>query len=480
MRHHLAAIAALLVIPSLPSPADAGHPPIILESYVGERPADAAKILSPFLDELATKKFVVGYEGAGRQFETASRPSVAGGLPADFADAVSQGYDLWTNGKFTEAAKRLGDLVEAARKNTGAFATEQGLFQHLQRAMIALSLSQLKLGDRSAARQAMEDALRGDPQLKISRGMYGQDAAELFEEISREMADSMGRLIVTVDAGGAGIFVNERLVAMNKISEDLPPGEYRVVALIGREPSRAYKVVVKPRDIHKLTIERAFDQAVHTGPDWTGFRFATADDRDGEAAHGAAFGNAIGADQVVVVGIDVERGRRSVSGALINKDSGREIRRAIVPAEAPAEQLRNLARYLAGAPATPDIIEVPPRDRSPARGVRAGAVADPGPKRSWGGWKWVTGGAAIAAGVAGGVILSYHGKCSADVASDVPCPNSYDTATQGWLTIGGAVALAGVTAYLVVSERRGGAGAGRTAYVAPTAGGAIAGYAARF
>jgi hypothetical protein len=66
------------------------------------------------------------------------------------------------------------------------------------------------------------------------------------------------------------------------------------------------------------------------------------------------------------------------------------------------------------------------------------------------------------------------------VDTGVPCPNHYGTAVQGWLAVGGAVALAGVTAYLVVTERRAGRAARRAAYLAPTAGGAIAGYAARF
>jgi hypothetical protein len=71
----------------------------------------------------------------------------------------------------------------------------------------------------------------------------------------------------------------------------------------------------------------------------------------------------------------------------------------------------------------------------------------------------------------------------------VPCPDSYNTALQGWLTIGTAAALAGVTVYLFVTESQaGGTAAGaagtsgprRTAFVAPTAGGALAGFTARF
>ncbi|HWU88757.1 MAG TPA: hypothetical protein VN253_15930 [Kofleriaceae bacterium] len=484
MRYLLAATSLLLLHASL---ARAGHPPIVLESYTGEKPADAAKILSPVFDELATKKFVVGADVVGRQFEAiASRPALTGGLPKDFAAAVDAGYDQWTNGKFDEAAKRLAALVEAARDNPGAFALDEKLAPHLEKALIALSLSQLKLGDRSAAKQAMAEALRGNPDFKITRAMYGQDALDLYNEVAAELkAAGEGKLIVSVNADAAGIFVNERLRRMNDLELRVLPGEYRVVARIGQELSRAHRIVVKGGDIQKVTIEPAFDRAVHSAPSWAGFRFETTAERErSEASHGAAFAEAIDAEQVAVVGIDVVRGQRVVSGALINKRSGHEFRRAIIPLDGnpSAEQLRGLARFLvSGGPLPPGVIEPPPtepRDREP--GERGGGG---GGARMWGGWKLITGGAAVAAGVAGGLLLAYDGACPVHLDPGVPCPNPYRNAVQGWIAVGGAAVLAGVTVYLVVKEHRAGDGAGgarRTAYLAPTAGGAIAGYAARF
>lgn len=491
MRNHLVAIATLLALPVLaPSRAHAGHPPIVLESYVGERPDDAEVLLSPLIDELAKNKFVIGPDVVGRQFEaTASRPAVAGGLPKNFVDELARGHDRWANGKFDEAVPILGPLVEAARANTGEFAQNQNRALHpqLQRALIALAMSQLKLGDRSAAKQTMGEALRGDPNLKISRGMYGQEASELYDEVFRQLFDrGLGKVIIVVDAEGAGIYVNERLLEMGRLEMSLPPGEYRVVARIGNDVSRAHRVVVKGGDIHKLTIEPAFDQVVHTGPGWTGLRFPSSAERArDELRHAAAFGAAIDADQVIVLGIDTVNDRRTIKGALVNKVSGREFRSGSIPLDAnpSTEQRRNLARFLIGGPATPDIIDYVRSDREAGGAgpiARAERRAGPAPAPPWGGWKWITGGAAVAAGVAGGVILSYHGKCSADVAPGVPCPNHHETAAPGWTAIGGAAALAGVTVYLVLRERRGGGGAPRTAYVAPTAGGALAGYAARF
>jgi hypothetical protein len=85
------------------------------------------------------------------------------------------------------------------------------------------------------------------------------------------------------------------------------------------------------------------------------------------------------------------------------------------------------------------------------------------------------------AGATGGLLLAYDGKCGVKVEPTVPCPSPYNNTAQGWLAIGGAAVFAGITVVLVVKERGAGTGgARRTAYVVPTAGGAMAGYAARF
>src|SRR5687768_3395153 len=58
------AVLALVLVATSAARADN----IVLESYTGERPADAPRLLAPVLEELALKKFTAG-DGVARLFE---------------------------------------------------------------------------------------------------------------------------------------------------------------------------------------------------------------------------------------------------------------------------------------------------------------------------------------------------------------------------------------------------------------------------
>src|SRR5215470_9402787 len=86
---------------------------IILESYIGPRPSDAARILSPAIDELAKRKYVSGADVVGRMYEAVSTPAIVGsGLPRNFAQRVTDGHNAYVTGNFAEAVNILSPLVE--------------------------------------------------------------------------------------------------------------------------------------------------------------------------------------------------------------------------------------------------------------------------------------------------------------------------------------------------------------------------------
>jgi hypothetical protein len=139
-------------------------------------------LLSPLLDELAARGFVAGPEAVGRRFEQlGSRPAmIANGLPDGFADKVESGHKAWVGGDFDRAIQILRPLVDAAHASPGAFAQNQPLRDKLLKALIALALSDLRIGDRSAARNVFGEVLRSFPEAQLSRATYGPEAFDAF------------------------------------------------------------------------------------------------------------------------------------------------------------------------------------------------------------------------------------------------------------------------------------------------------------
>ena len=284
-------------------------------------------------------------------------------------------------------------------------------------------------------------------------------------------------MLVKLTDEQAEVYLDGRLERRGTTVKDLIPGEYRVLARLGGVMSRVHRVVVKPGADVTVTIDLAFDDVIRSSP-FAGFEFATASERErSEAGYAAAFANAIDGRAVVVVGIDQVRGRPAIVGSLVELMNGRETRRASIALEpAPArERLAALARFLAGEEPSPEI-EVQLDGAAPPRPDLA-AVGPEGGAGRWGGWTWITGGAALVALGTGAVLLALDGNCPGS-STDPNCPDVYSTAAPGWIAVGGGVVLAGVTAYLIVSNRP--ARPRKTAYVAPTAGGAMAGVAFTF
>jgi hypothetical protein len=492
-----ASLAALVLATTTAARADG----IVLESYTGVRPDDVSRYMSPILDELSKHGFVAGYDAVGRKFETnASRPAITGaGLPTTFKADAAKGHNEWAHGKFDEALKILTPLVEAAHANSGQFVQDPGLRDALQEALIALALSRRGQGDPDGMHQAFAELARSFPTVSLGPN-YGPDANRAFEAVRKEVAGTRtGKLTVRVSDESLGVYVNERLEGVGTTRKsDTVPGEYRVVAKSPKQLSRSHRIVVRAGDEATVTIDMGFDAAIHVAQDWTGLAFASAADRERmEGAYAAQIANAIEAHAVAVVGTEVVQGRTVIVGALINLVNGRDLRRASIAADsAPqGDRLRALAKFLGGEdPASGIDVLIngdgsgPPIPLSPQLGPAvAGAGRDAGaPARDqptsggrWGGWKWIAGGTAIAGLGTGGVLVGLNGHCSnPSKMPGFPCPSEYQTGGPGYVTLGAGAVLAGITVYLwVTGEPKAPA---KTAYVAPTNGGAIAGFTAQF
>src|SRR4029077_3866848 len=91
----------------------------------------------------------------------------------------------------------------------------------------------------------------------------------------------------------------------------------------------------------------------------------------------------------------------------------------------------------------------------------------------WGGWKWITAGAGVAGLGTGAVLLALDGSCSSH-PQGTPCP-VYDFKAAGIGTLAGGAVFAGISGYLFATQSN--EHPKRTAFVVPTADGAVAGIA---
>lgn len=484
------------------SPAWAGDD-IVLESYTGARPDDARKFVRPVIDELGRRGYAAG-DDVGHKFESrVSRPAVVSTEVFKKLKAeADRGRDEWARGKFDSAINILTPLVEAARMNQGVFAQQEdeGLREAYQEAMIALALSRKGQGDPAGMNEVFGELVRSFTAASLGPA-YGPEANQAFEAVRKQLMARPGRLVVRLSDESLAVYVDEQLELVgSRTKSGMATGEYRVLAKAAHRVSRSHRVEIHPGEDAAVTIDLGFDAAVHVAADWTGLSFATDDEREAnESQYAARFATELGARSVAVVGVAVVQGHRVVIGSLINLATGWELRRATIAIDSapPLDRLQALAKFLAGdAPGRGIEVMVNSDGKGPPQGrhvevasLHDGAAISAPPRNApvddrprWAGWKWITGGAAVAALGAGAGLVALNGACSSSVSkTNGQCPQQYQTLGAGLGVLGGGVVLAGITAYLWATEPTAKpARPTKAAFVAPTTGGAIAGLAGTF
>jgi len=430
---------------------------IVLESWVKQRSNDADRLLSPVLDELAKRRFVAGPEAVGRQFETkVSRPTASLTMPPDFVERVERGHSAWISGKFDDAIQILTPLVDAAHANPALLIQNQQLRERLQRALIAIALAEHRRGDPATMRTMFAEIVRSYPQAELPRSIYGPEASQQFEAVRKQVAaQPKGRLTIDGDPTMA-VFINERFERVGGIKNlELPPGEYRIVGQVGDRTSRIYRVEVEAEHDATVAIDVAFDAAVHSSPQWSGLVFDSVPaKKQFESKYAVRFARATGGNAVVVLTMEIIDSKRTLVGALLNMETGRDIRRASITLDPdpPESRLRQLGRFLAGESDVKGL-EAVVMDRPLAAVATPDARDDGAPSRGIGPWPLVTGGVALAAFAVGGALHYYNGKCTTAERPGIPCEEEYKFAGPGWAAIGAGAALTGVTVYLVVRSR---------------------------
>lgn len=450
------------------APADAGEV-IVLESWDGERPADADRLLSPLHAELSAGGYVTEPETLGPRIDrTLSEP---GGLmtSAELAEATrlaDDGYARYLHGDFAPAAELCADAVARFRRSPATLAQDQGRRELELKALVGLALAHKRLGHAEEAAGAMAEVVRSFRDVPFNRGLFGPEAHDLHRAVKAELEQQRsGALRIDVDDDSVVVFLNGKFeVVGDAFLPALPPGRYRVYVQKGTVPGRQHVVDVAGGAEARLAVTWELEAALRSGASSVGFQYGDPADRERlEAGHATLVARALGATGVVVVGIREYEGRRSIVGVFLSVDSGRPARigaLAVEPAEPGADLVRALGRFLAGGEAVPGLIV--PGD--------AGARPEREARRPYRTWKWVAGVTGVLA-VAAGVTLIALDEADHDPDGSLR-ESSLHTMTGGIvLTAGGAVVLGTSVVLWVLDARRPGPPARVQVGAAPTAGG---------
>lgn len=493
-----AAVAASLVLIAAPHPAraDASGRPIVIESWVSERPVDAGKLLDPVYSELAAGGFPQPAQVALRVESALSRPGRAGTQAQITAalGAIDAGYRDYTGGRFQAAIDELSRALRQLRASPAALVGNAGSRQQILRGLVGLAMANKRLGHSAEATRAMAELVRAFPDRDISYKDYGPEPRDLYQEVKRDLVhQGLGSLSIDVDDDRTVVFLDEHYVGVGDVNlSGLPPGRYRVFVQQGEHTGRVHEVEVEPGEAAALTVSWQLDATLHTTGGHASMAFADDDSRrDNEALYAVRVARALGAPSVVVLGVHDNRGRRSVIGAVYSVDSTRPLRSGAVAVEPVAPEparLQALGRLLAGDEAAARLVAtVGELGASGAAGAGAGPGQRPGDSDIAGGrplraWKWVALGGGLAAVATGVTLIAIDRPATLDDGSRNPFARN--TRPAGIVTTAAGAALTGLGIYFFVRDHQDAhesrESRAATAAVVPTAGGLTFTVAGRF
>lgn len=458
-----AAAAQVAAPPTIATAAGAGvgpvraapRPIVVLESYVGARPADAGAIMAPLLDELDARGFAADPQAVvARIGGRAPRPGALdlGLTAAEIAQQADAGFAAYTRGRFAEAEAQLTAALDRIHRNPALLVLDTSNLDATFKVLVALALSQARRGDTAKTLATMVELFRTFRSQPITRAEYGPDAEQLYRAVGKQVqAMGKGQLAITVDRAQAVIFVDGQLRGLGKAAlADLIPGVYRVFVQVPATAGRQYEIEVGADERTELHVDWEVDSTLALTDRWVGLLFATEADRARQAVLAGALARRW-RQLVTVVGLARQRGasgqRDTVAvTASFYDTTGAAAGRASVAIAAPdaigglAErddhQLRALARYLADGTASDRVAVTAPLDHAIAATTRSRLV--PG----------LFVGAGAVAVLAGGALYALDQGASPDL------PGADRNAAPAGLAIG-AVGLAAVGVGLWMWRARG-------------------------
>jgi hypothetical protein len=343
----------------LPASAD-----ILIESYRGDRAADADRVLGPIRDEFnkAGVKIhpvdVIAEAGEQLPLPGVSDPALGPTYPADPAGQVELGAKQVFRGDYEAGLATLEAVLKGAQQNPALVVADTSSVTWLTKAYAAVAFAHLRTNHLDAATEAVAEQIRSFPDNPIGR-IVGPDVAKLSEAVRKTLDDSPhGTLRILVSRPDVQIFVDESARGSGKALLKLVSGTYRLL-MIRSGIARRYSVMVAPNRMTDLAIDWDADAAFSATAQWIGFRW-TRGEVDKTEATVARYAHGAPRHDIFVVSIVQRNARRFITGEIFEKQTGAFVRHKAIELGRDDDRCgRALAQYLLKGDPSPFLVDVP-------------------------------------------------------------------------------------------------------------------------
>jgi hypothetical protein len=234
-----------------------------------------------------------------------------------------------------------------------------------------------------AALAAFTEVLRLDPGHQMDPEWHSPATRAAFDKARKQLAAApRGKLMVTSSPSGADVFLDGRHVGKTPLSGDFLPGTYQLQLSRSGATSFSREVQILKAESHPVSVDLAFEGSVQPGrPVCVRSRPEEADPLRGVTRIAALLGMR---EAVVVRLVRGGAGSSMVSAALLNVDSGQQVREGSLKLSTTGDLevgQEDLVTFLQTGQASKDIVvaERPPApSQDVASGGAGGSVAGPG------------------------------------------------------------------------------------------------------
>ncbi len=330
-------IASLVLLASAAPPARGER--LLFESYVGNRPAEAARIAPLVRSVFERHRFTVDPLVLAMYFrEHRYRPGAASPKLVDMLQRVERRAedDFWEE-RYLKVIEDLRNQIAWMRQNPQVFAREPKHRETALRILVFYALACDRqahvLADRpdDAAKfermrdDAFAEVIRSYPTKVIGPRDFGEEGEKHFLRVRDQLNQAgRGKISVTVSEPDAIIYINEVVQGTAKVTAgDFVPGIYRVLIVLPTGEGREYEVEVTPNQTARLVVDWAVDSLLVLDG-YAGYRYRNEKEhaREAELVHllGQKHTNA---DMTATVTIAYARGRFSVTGTSYETRTGK-------------------------------------------------------------------------------------------------------------------------------------------------------------